>query len=187
MLNFYIPNRLKDEKIILLIRRHPFVIFIKIAVWSFVAIVPFIFYQFFGQILINFLPLELVGPISVLFISLYYLYIWLFAFFTFVDYYLDVWIVTNSRIIDIEQKGLFNRVVSEQKLYRVQDVTSEIKGFFSTFLNFGNVYVQTAGEQSRFIFKQVPRPSVVAKKITQIAEESKKFHNVIAGEDKINL
>ncbi len=186
-MNFKIPNGQKGEKIILLLRRHPFIIFVKIVGWSVIAVLPLIFYFILGDVVAGFFGSEIFQPILILFTSIYYLYIWLFAFSSFVDYFLDSWIVTNERIINIEQKGLFNRVISEQQLYRVQDVTSELKGFFSTFLNFGNIYIQTAAEAERFIFKQVPHPYEVVKKITLLVEENKKFHNLIAGKDKITL
>ncbi|MFA6215458.1 MAG: PH domain-containing protein [Patescibacteria group bacterium] len=184
MLNFHIPNRQRDEKIIILIRRHYFIILIKFLVWIILAILPFLFYLMMSNVLKGFLPAELFYPIVTLFASIYYLYIWLFAFYSFVDYYLDSWIVTTRRIIDIEQKGLFNQTISEQQLYRIQDVTSEIKGFFATFLNYGNVYVQTAGELERFIFKQVPNPGLVAKKISELAEENKRFNRLLADADE---
>lgn len=179
MLKFHIPHHLKGEKIILLLRRHPFIILSKIITWAVAAILPLIFYLLMGKTLAGLFSNELFSPLVVLFTSIYYLYIWLFAFHGFVDYYLDVWIVTNERIVNIEQKGLFARVVSEQRLYRVQDVTSELKGFFSTLLDFGTVYIQTAGEQQRFVFKQVPSPYNVARKINKIVEQNKKFHRLM--------
>jgi len=185
MLKFHIPHHLKGEKIILLLRRHYIIIFAKIIFWAIVAVLPPIFYLIFRSVLAELFSSELLGPIVVLFTSIYYLYIWLFAFHSFVDYYLDVWIVTNERIINIEQKGLFARVVSEQRLFRIQDITSELKGFFSTLLDYGTVYIQTAGEQQRFIFKQVPAPYRVARKIGKIVEKNKKFHRLMEEKDKI--
>ncbi|OGY45724.1 MAG: hypothetical protein A3J65_02065 [Candidatus Buchananbacteria bacterium RIFCSPHIGHO2_02_FULL_45_11b] len=182
MLNFFIPHRQEGEKIILLLRRHPLTIFLKILLWATAAVLPLIFYYLLGGVLAGWFSHELFTPILVLFTSIFYLYVWLFMFFSFVDYYLDVWIVTNERIINIEMKGLFSRTSSEQKLYRVQDVTSEIKGFFATVFNFGTVYIQTAGEQQRFIFKQVPHPDQVAKKINTLVEENKKFHKILEKE-----
>lgn len=178
MINFFLPHRLDGEKIILLIRRHPFVLFIKVIFWFLVALIPPVFYLFLSPIYQSAIPTRLQIPLLYVLLSLYYIYIWLFLVFSFVDYYLDVWIITNERILDIEQKGLFNRVTSEQKLFRVQDVTAETKGFFPTILNFGDVYVQTAGETQRFIFKQVFRPDHVSKKIIDLAETNKKFHRL---------
>ena len=185
MLKFHIPHHKEGEKIILLLRRHYFIILAKIILWAIAAVLPLTFYSILGDVLAESFSNDLFSPLVVLFTSIYYLYIWLFAFYSFVDYYLDVWIVTNNRIINIEQKGLFARTVSEQELYRIQDVTSELKGFFSTTLNFGTVYVQTAGEKERFIFKQIPAPYEVARKITKIVEKNKKFRRLMEREDKI--
>jgi len=160
--------------------------FKKVILWTIAAIVPLIFSLIAGEIFDELISNPGLYPIFILFISIYYLYIWLFIFYGFVDYYLDVWIVTTERIVNIEQKGLFARVVSEQRLDRIQDVTSELKGFFSTMLNYGNVYIQTAGEQTRFIFKEVAQPQKVAKKINQIVEKNKKYHKIIDGKDSIN-
>jgi len=177
MLKFFIPHRGKGEQIILLLRRHPFIIAVKLAFWLVVATMPPLFMIVLGGEMDVLFNHDLFGPLAILFTSIYYLFVWLFALHTFVDYYLDVWIVTNERIINVEQRGLFSRTVSEQKLYRVQDVTSELKGIFSTLLTFGTVYIQTAGETQRFIFKQVPDPSHIARRVMQLAEENKKRHH----------
>lgn len=187
MINFYLPHRKKGEKIILLYRRHPFILLYKISFWVIVAIMPVAFYLILGKIVLPFLSNPLFSPIVILFITTYYLFIWLFMLHTFVDYYLDVWIVTNHRVVNIEQKGLFNRITSEQQLYRIQDVTAEVKGVFSTFLDFGTVYVQTAGEKSRFIFKQIKGPRRCATKITMLVEENKKFQKLMQNKDDIKI
>lgn len=174
MLKFYIPHREEGEELILLMRRHIFVIITKIGFWSIVALMPPLLFIIVNDVLKSLFENPFVGPISILFLSVYYLYVWLFAFSSFVDYYLDVWIVTNHRIINIEQQGLFARTVSEQRLEKIQDVTSEVKGLFQTMLDFGTVFIQTAGEEPRFIFKQIPDPYEVARKITKLSEQSKR-------------
>jgi len=185
MINFYIPNRLKDEKVILILRRHWFVMFKKIVLWFFVGLIPLIFYLLIQQMVDDLMQNSAVYAITVLALSAYYLFVWLFFFYSFVDYYLDVWIVTNERIINIEQRGLFNRTISEQRLNRIQDITSEMKGFFSTMLSYGYVYIQTAGEVQRFVFEEIPQPQNAAKKIMMIVEEYKKFHRLLEEDDKI--
>lgn len=86
------------------------------------------------------------------------LLVWLYAFLIWIDYFFDVWIITNERVINIEQKGLFVRTVSELKFSRIQDVTSEVNGMIPTILNFGDVKVQTASEEDHFLFRRVPDP-----------------------------
>lgn len=107
----------------------------------------------------------------------YTLSVWLFFYTAFVNYFLDMWIVTNDRIVDIRQKGLFSRTVAELDLFRVQDVTSEAHGIFATVFDFGNVYIQTAGEQERFVFYNIPEPHKIREAIIRLADEDRKFHN----------
>lgn len=100
------------------------------------------------------------------------LLMWIYAFLIWIDYYFDVWVITNERIVNIEQKGLFDREVSELKFSRVQDVTSVVDGFFPTILNFGDVFVQTAAEQERFIFRQIPDPYAIKDMVMQLSQSS---------------
>jgi hypothetical protein len=58
----------------------------------------------------------------------------------------------------------------------VQDVTSEVAGMLHTFRDDGNVVVQTAGERTRFIFKDVPRPERIKESIVRFVNEDKQRH-----------
>lgn len=116
-------------------------------------------------------------PIIVLAGSVYFLSLLLFVFTQFINYWLDMWIITNDRIVNIEQMGLFARRISELDLHRVQDVTSEVKGFFPTLFNFGTVYIQTAGTIERFVFEQIPNPHEIRKAILDLAEFDRRYHN----------
>ena len=100
------------------------------------------------------------------------LFMWIYAFLVWVDYYFDIWIITNERIVNIEQKGLFNRSVSELQFSRIQDVTTVVDGLIQTVLNFGNVYVQTAAETERFLFRQVPDPYAIKDMVMQLSRSS---------------
>ncbi len=83
---------------------------------------------------------------------------WLYIFLIWIDVWFDTWIITDDRIINIEQQGLFSREVSEIKLARIQDVSVDVRGFFQTFLNYGDVRIQSAGEEEHFLFRSVPDP-----------------------------
>ncbi|HLD82075.1 MAG TPA: PH domain-containing protein [Patescibacteria group bacterium] len=172
----HLPNQKKGENGICILRRHWFTFLVTILLY-----VALIFVPFFAFLVIwNQMNDILIGPVSfpifVIVISIYYLSLWTFLFHAFIDFYLDVWVVTNERIISIEQKGLFSRVISEQMLYRVQDVTSEIHGLFPTLLKYGNLEVQTAGQEQRFEFKNVPYPDKIVKLIHEESEASKRRH-----------
>lgn len=161
-----------DEEILYVIHRHWFNIFIQF--------IPFIL----GLLLVvgtfigfGLLYPELLGNIDrtlFLFIeNTLLVFLWFFAFLIWIDYYLDVWIITNKRIVNIEQKGLFVRSMSEIFLFRVQDTTSEVRGFFPSMLNYGDVFVQSAGEQERFLFHKVPDPYAIKDIIMDMARDTR--------------
>jgi membrane protein YdbS with pleckstrin-like domain len=139
-----------EEKIIIAVHRHWFAVARQLTAVILLLIVP-VAVLFF----LNFLPRDFSGFI-LYFLILYLLIILFFAFRIWIDYYLDMWIVTNERIIDIEQTGLFRREISEIPFSRVQDATIKIPGFLATILKYGTIIVQTAGEQSFFIH-EIPK------------------------------
>ncbi len=169
----HLPNARPGEKVHLFLRRHWTTPLEIIVLTFFLYAVPAIGVWYFYEQWSDWTARPFLGPIVVLFACSYTLLTWLFAFLQFTDYYLDVWIVTNERIINIEQKGLFTRVASELHLSAVEDTTSEVKGMFHTFLDYGQVHVQTAGERTRFIFKNIPHPEQVKEAIVKLVHEDK--------------
>jgi len=160
--------------VILFLRRH-WIAPLKIFFIGFIlALIPVLLYFVFSSISALW-ERESFMAMFILALSGYYLFVLLYTFADFVDYYLDVWIVTNERIINIEQKGLFARVISEKELVIMQDITSEIEGFWHTVFNYGDIFIQTAGEKERFVFKQVPRADEVARKISNLVSESRRL------------
>jgi len=168
------------EKVVYLLRRHWITFFGSAFFYAILLAIPLGFYVFIGyafpDILANLLTGQVLFPIVVLAVSIYYLSIWLFLFTGFIDYYLDLWTVTTDRIVSIEQEGLFSRTISEVDLYKIQDVTSEVNGFLPTVFNYGTIYIQTATEKERFVFEQVPNPNEIRERILGLAEEDRKYH-----------
>lgn len=74
-------------------------------------------------------------------------------------------IVTDSNVTQVLQVGLFRRKVSELSMHNVEDVTAEQHGILQTFLNYGTLTIETAGEQNNFIFIYCPNPNAYAKAI----------------------
>lgn len=168
----HLPEQRSDEKIILMLRRHWTIMghhLIRLAAFMIIPVVVFGFLYSLGW------TIEIGGATyitAIMGLSLYYIFIWLFYFHEFVDYHLDVWVVTDQRIISMEQIGLFNRTVSEHSIIKVQDVSAEIKGKVQTFLDYGHVHVQTAGASQRFVFSEVGKPREVARVIMKVHERA---------------
>jgi len=171
--NFKIPGGFHEgEEVLAFLRRHWFVMFLNVVLFLFMTALPLVIFWLVPQTLADYIAGTAWQGVLIMFFGCYYMLMWLFFFAALVDYYLDVWIVTNERIIDIQQISLFKHVVAEQRIVRVQDVTSLVQGIIPTFLNYGDVNIQTAGEKERFSFQQVPDPEGVKKIIFQAYEEA---------------
>jgi len=164
----YFPSQESSEKIFLLIRRH-WIIFFAIFLFIFILLVPvaiLLIYWLSNSDIFS----DLLGNFVIIFGSIYTLSVLGLSLYGFVNYYLDVYIVTNRRIVDIKQNGFFRRNIAELHLHQVQDVEAKVEGFFQTLFHFGNIYIQTAGERENFVFEDVPHPYTLTKKIVELHE-----------------
>lgn len=150
-------------------------IFRTMVVYFFLGLVPIAAYFYIRN---EWLQLA-EGDIGLVFLKLliitFYLFWWLFVYYSWLDYFLDIWIVTNRRVLNIEQRGMFNRIMAEHKLFRIQDVMSEQKGILPTFFDYGEIHIQTAGSEKIVIFEQVPHPHRVARETIRLIENHKKI------------
>jgi len=169
-----LPGGSPDEKIILVLRRHWLVLLSLALSLVVVLFLPVSAFAVIRSVSPLFFTNPVITPLFVLGGSIFFLFTWLFLYQHYLDYYLDTWIVTDERILNIEQHGLFARTVAELRLFRVQDVTAEIHGFLHTMLDYGNVHIQTAGETQRFEFEEIPNPNKVAKIILDLAEQQRR-------------
>ena len=48
--------------------------------------------------------------------------------------------------------------IATTRLSRVQDINSEVRGMMQTFLNFGDITIQTAGVDRQFVIKGIENP-----------------------------
>lgn len=169
----YLPNPKQDEAVVANLWPHPFM-FLKIFLTYLVLfMVPGLVYVMILWAQPAILDSQYLLPLLTILCFAYYLIVLLLAFYIWMDNYLDVWTITTHRIISRLQNGLFNRTVSELELYRVQDVSVEQKGFLPTMLNYGDLYIQTAGATERFVLKNVGDPVKIARIIQRLDEDAK--------------
>ncbi len=168
----------KDEHFIFEVRKHWLVFAVEVILIIIFSILPIILLflalglDFNNQLnFINFIWFY------VFFYSGWLLMLWVIGNIIWINYYLDVWIITNKRIIDIEQHALFKREVSVLNLDRIQDVTFRVEGVTSTVFNFGDIIVRTAGSQDSFIIRGISNPPLVQEKINQAFRNSTEKRN----------
>jgi len=67
--------------------------------------------------------------------------------------------------------GILFRNISEATLANVEDVTHTVSGTLQVVFNYGDVIVQTAGEQREFDFESVPSPARVQDIISDLVAQ----------------
>ncbi len=166
----------EDEQIILFLRQHvivnvPWVIFAII-----LLIIPTIF---FPMILLN-LKLPFIIPAGHIVVGTLFWYLITFGFIltSFLGWFFNIYIVTNERIVDIDFIHLLYKVFSEARIDKIQDISYKSGGVVAALFNFGDVFVQTAGEAENFDFLSVARPESVVQTISELIEKVKKEGNV---------
>lgn len=97
-------------------------------------------------------------PVQRALLGVWLLICWTTAWGVFTRYYLNLWVLTNQRIVNIKQRGFFLREVSSLLLPRVQDVTTDVSGVLPSLLGIGDIKVQTAGEEVDFVMRGIPHP-----------------------------
>lgn len=164
----------ENEDVLAVVRRHWFILLLKTVTPLILMVLPFILVPLIlqNQILADMVGSVAVGGSVLTFASaLWVLFMWLMIFYGWTDYYLDIWTVTNLRVIAIDQRGLFRRSVASFRYERLQDINIEVYGLIATFLDFGTLEVQTAGHgESEFIIHGVPHPREVKAQILQAAD-----------------
>ena len=151
----------KEEQVILLLRQHP------------IVNVPWILLvlgMLSAPVLIFKLGIFAVLPrgFELIIIMAWYLITAAIAMENFLDWFFNVYIVTNLRIVDIDFVNLIYKNVSDANIDKIQDVSYNMGGAAKTVFNFGNVIIQTAAEIEQFEFERVPNPARVAKVVEDL-------------------
>lgn len=132
----------------------PWFYFVRLYDWSPVGLAIFVLAQVIGLLLI-----------------IRTVYIWR----------LNLLVVTNYRIVDVNQKSIFNRVISEVGYDILQNVTYEVNGVLPTILNYGNLIFETIGSDTAYVFRRVKNPVRIQNLVIEAKSAANRF-----GQDKVS-
>ncbi len=85
---------------------------------------------------------------------------------SWITWHFSVFIVTDQRLIQITQKGLFHRSVVDMGLAQIQMVNYQVAGLAQTMFGFGTIMMQTfVGD---LVIHTVHHPATIQKKLLEI-------------------
>lgn len=169
----YLPDNVSfinedpEEKVILLLRRHP----ITNLGWITIAFIMIIAPSFITLLT----PLGLLpAGFQFVLILVWYLITSAFILEEFLSWFFHVNIITDERIVEVDFVNLVYREITDANIDQIQDVTVEVGGALRTLLHFGDVIIQTAAEIPKIEFEDVPNPDAVARILRELRIEEER-------------
>ena len=151
-----------EEKILRVVRKHWWIIFVRLFLITLTALFPLIILVVLPVFSSSLNASVSLGEHWQALTALYLFWLlgcWITVGSTVTDYYLDLWAISDRRIVAIEQNGFFKRRLSSFRLERLQDMNITVKGLIPTLLNFGTIEAQTAGgSNEEFKTDNMPDP-----------------------------
>lgn len=173
-----LPGQHLGERAVLILHHHWYIFFRASVGFLLLLLLPLGLGWMFQYALPSVFDHPIIFSALTIALHIYVLAIWIFFANFFLELYLDVWIVTSSRVIDIEQHGLFARTISELHLDRIQDITTTSRGIAATTFGFGSITVTTAEAKERFQFQDMPDPEAVRTLIFKLVAKQKNHDRV---------
>lgn len=181
----------EGERMLILVRRHWFRFLVRIMRVVITAKVPFL-----AAWVMTFTPFANIIETAwinysseILFFStLWLLFNWMNLAYLWTDYYLDLWIITDRRVISVDQISLFFREVGSFRIERLQDIHITIPGFLATMLDYGHIEAQTAADEV-FLAHNLPNPHALKRLLSEAADnriqelmQNDKYHHQVLNE-----
>ncbi|MFC1722021.1 PH domain-containing protein [Patescibacteria group bacterium] len=164
-----------DEEILYVFRKAP----ITNVGWIFTSIIlllaPLVFNTFLLSLYEQF-P-GLVKPFHVFILNAFwYVFSLGYAFERFLNWFFNVHIITNKRIIDMDFDHLLHRNVSEAPLRNIEDITYTVTGTLQTLFNFGSISIQTAAEKRELEFYEIANPAKIQDLLSDLVSAKRGPH-----------
>ena len=162
----YFKDQFDDEEVLLVFRKHPVVMRKGLVIASIGMLVGPVY-----VLALTYLKPD--NPPSIPFffasIAVSFVIAAILFFPSWLGWFYSVYIVTNQRLIQITQKGMFNRSIVGINLNTIQMVNYEIAGFQETLLGFGTINIQTF--VGSLTIHEVHKPAHIQKELLHILRD----------------
>jgi len=148
-----------DEEVVEFYRRHPIVMrkgLLLLLVFWVVGLLPYSY--FFDK---TWALYVLIGGVVLGLLSMFY---------SWINWFFSLVIISNQRLVQITQEGLFSKTVVDIGLEKILSVNYQVAGVQQTLLSFGTIIVQTyVGD---LVLDNMYRPARVQEKIVKTIKDN---------------
>lgn len=164
-------NLKPGEEVAKVVRRYGLILWPKILAVFLLLTLPFFFL----------FPLFKFGPWGAAVFCFLILLGAIYGLRTFVIWYFNALVITSQRLVDIDQRGFFERVVSEVSYEKIQDVSYRRKGIWQTIFHYGNVRIRAAGATVDLEFQNIKNPEKIQEMVADLSHLDKKRSEAAGG------
>ncbi len=86
-------------------------------------------------------------------------------------WYHNLFIITTERIIDFDQRGFFERVVSQSSFEKIQDISVHTHGALQTMFRYGDINLKTGWGSVDLCVPSVYRPHRIQRLLIETQDE----------------
>lgn len=163
----HLENMRPWEKVITVIKRH-WIVYVILWIYFFIWII----------ISISVYLILWTTVLSNLTNIVFWLFFSVFLYIEWLNHELDMYVVTNNRVIWIDQISFLNRNVSECNLWQVQEVNSKTSGLFANILNYWTLSIQTAWNVTTLKMDFCPDSMQAARKLLNVVDDYRDKQNI---------
>jgi len=169
--NFFSQDLKEGEEVVEIIRKHWGSFILSAAKILIAFFIPFFLLPFLADSYKGFMAFFVLFLIALM----YAIHLW-------ISWYNDMFIITNQRMININQKSLISKEVSEVDLNNIQGATYEISGVLAMMFNYGSVKIQASGINDIVEIAEATAPKDLQDRIINLARKVNQENEVSAQE-----
>lgn len=162
--DFHFSTQEKKEVVRLIVREHPFTQLSWIVGVFVLGVLPFFIIPFSGT-----LPLS-ISQLT-FFTLAWYAFVFSYLITKFFIWYFNIGVITNMKAMDVDTHGILTSESSTAFLENIEEIKKTTQGIWSAAFDFGNIFVQTAGEEQNIEYINSPKPELIVQIINSLIQQ----------------
>ena len=165
MLN--LQNMRPWEEVLMVVKRH-WIVYVMLFIYFFSGVIVTFMIFFFFWLNTWWYMLNII----------LWLILSIILYIEWLNHELDMYVVTNNRVIGLEKIAFLNRAVTECNLWQIQEVNSKAKWLFANIFNYWTLSIQTAGSKTTLKMEFCPDVMQTSRKILNVVDNYRDEKNL---------
>ena len=165
MLN--LQNMRPWEEVLMVVKRH-WIVYVMLFIYFFSGVIVTFMIFFFFWLNTWWYMLNII----------LWLILSIILYIEWLNHELDMYVVTNNRVIGLEQIAFLNRALTECNLWQIQEVNSKAKWLFANIFNYWTLSIQTAGSKTTLKMEFCPDVMQTSRKILNVVDNYRDEKNL---------